>query len=75
MTFDPKVSALKEREYLGTLSMDGLYGIFTSYEMRTKQENPIVKEEAFKASNKKKKKTNKNSKPCCNRSDDSDEDE
>jgi hypothetical protein len=30
--------------------MDELHEIFTTYEMRTKQENPDVKEVAFKAS-------------------------
>jgi hypothetical protein len=30
--------------------MDELHGIFTTYEMRTEQENLDVKEEAFKAS-------------------------
>ena len=30
--------------------MDELHGIFTAYEMRTEQENPDVKEAAFKAS-------------------------
>jgi hypothetical protein len=30
--------------------MDELHGIITAYEMRTKQENQHVKEEAFKAS-------------------------
>jgi hypothetical protein len=29
--------------------MDELHGIFTAYEMRTEQENPYVKEAAFKA--------------------------
>jgi hypothetical protein len=28
--------------------MDELHGIFTTYEMRTKQENPDVKEVVFK---------------------------
>jgi hypothetical protein len=30
--------------------MDELHGIFTAYEMRTEQENPDVKEAAFKES-------------------------
>jgi hypothetical protein len=30
--------------------MDELHGIFTAYEMRTEQENPYVKEAAFKTS-------------------------
>jgi hypothetical protein len=36
--------------------MDKLHGIFTAYEMRTEQENPDVKEAAFKASKRSKKK-------------------
>jgi hypothetical protein len=36
--------------------MDELNGIFTAYEMRTEQENPYIKEAAFKASKKSKKK-------------------
>ena len=39
--------------------MDELHGIFTFYEIRTKQENPCIKEEAFKASKKSKKKGRK----------------
>jgi hypothetical protein len=35
MRFDPKISSLEEREYIDTLSMDKLHGIFTTYEMRT----------------------------------------
>ena len=48
LTFDPKISTLEEREDLKSISMDELHGIFTAYEMRTKQENPDVKEVAFK---------------------------
>jgi hypothetical protein len=36
--------------------MDELHGIFTAYEMRTKQENPDIKEAAFKACKRSKKK-------------------
>jgi hypothetical protein len=36
--------------------MDELHGIFTTYEMRTEQENLDVKEAAFKASKRSKKK-------------------
>jgi hypothetical protein len=36
MRFDPKTLAQEERVDLGTISMDELHGIFTSYEMRTK---------------------------------------
>ena len=35
--------------------MDELHGIFTSYEMKIEQENPDIKEEAFKASKRSKK--------------------
>jgi hypothetical protein len=41
---------------MDSISMDDLYGIFTAYEMRTEQENPDVKEAAFKASKRSKKK-------------------
>jgi hypothetical protein len=55
--------------------MDELHGIFTDYEMRTEQDNQVMKEEIFKASKKKKKKIKKNSKPSFICSDDSNEDE
>jgi hypothetical protein len=35
---------------VNSISMDELHGIFIGYEMRTKQENPDVKEATFKAS-------------------------
>jgi hypothetical protein len=50
MKFDPKISTLEEREDLNSISMDELHGIFTTYEMRTEQENPDIKEATFKAS-------------------------
>jgi hypothetical protein len=49
MRFNPKISALEERSDLNSISMDELHGIFIAYEMRTEQENPDVKEAAFKA--------------------------
>jgi hypothetical protein len=52
MIFNPKISALEERSDLNSISMDELHGIFTSYEMRTEQENP----DAFKESKRSKKK-------------------
>jgi hypothetical protein len=52
MIFDPKISALEERADLNSISMDELHGIFTTYEMRTEQENPDIKEVAFKESKK-----------------------
>jgi hypothetical protein len=71
MRFDPKISSLEERAYLGTISMDELHGIFIAYEMRTKQYNPPKKEVAFKASRKTRKnkhgpKKNLNSDYSCN---------
>jgi hypothetical protein len=56
MRFNPKILALEGRLDLNSISMDELHGIFTAYEMRTKQENPDVKEEALKASKRSKKK-------------------
>jgi hypothetical protein len=52
MRFNPKISSLKERSDLDSISMDELHKIFTAYEMRTEQAD--VKE-ASKRSNKKKK--------------------
>ena len=43
MRYDPKISALEEREDLDSISMDELHGIFTSHEMRTEQENLDIK--------------------------------
>ena len=43
MRFESKVLALEERKYLHNLSMDELHRILTTYEMRTKQENPSRK--------------------------------
>jgi hypothetical protein len=37
MRFNPKISALEEISDLNSISMDELHGIFTAYEMRTKQ--------------------------------------
>jgi hypothetical protein len=59
MRFDPNISTLEERENLESISMDEIHGIFTTYEMINEQENPGIKEEAFKESNKSKKKGNK----------------
>jgi hypothetical protein len=55
MRFDPKISAIQERLALVALSVDELHGIVTTYEMRTKQDNPTMKEETFKAYIKRKK--------------------
>jgi hypothetical protein len=54
--------------------MDELHGIFTAYEMKTEQENPYVKEEAFKASKRSKKK-NKEQEEYNNNNDISEDDE
>jgi hypothetical protein len=56
MRFNPKILTLEERLDLNSIIMDELHGIFTSYEMRNEQENPDVKEAAFKASKRSKKK-------------------
>jgi hypothetical protein len=74
MRFDPKISALEERVDLDSISMDELHGIFTTYEMRTEQENPGIKEVAFKASKKSKKKGNLKEKEYSTSSDISEDD-
>jgi hypothetical protein len=71
MRFDPKISALEERAYLDSISMDELHGIFIAYEMRTEQENPDIKEASFKASKRSKQKEKEHS----NNSDISEDDE
>jgi ribosome-binding factor A len=58
MRFNPNISTLEERSNLKSISMDELHGIFTAYEMRTKQENIDVKEAAFKESKRLNKKKN-----------------
>jgi hypothetical protein len=74
MRFNPKISALEERLNLNSIRMDELHGIFTTYEMRTKQENLDVKEAAFKAS-KRSKKNKKEQEEYSNNSDISEDDE
>jgi hypothetical protein len=37
MRFNPKISTLEERSDLNPISMDELHGVFTTYEMITKQ--------------------------------------
>jgi hypothetical protein len=59
MRFDLKISTLEEREYINSINMDELHGIFTTYEMRTEQENPDIKEATFKASKRSKQKGKK----------------
>jgi hypothetical protein len=75
MRFDPKISTLEERENLNSISMDELHGIFTTYEMRTEQENPDVKEASFKISKISKKKGKQQGKKNNNNSDVSKDDE
>jgi hypothetical protein len=75
MIFHLKISALEERTYLDSLSMDELHGIFTTYEMMIEQENQIMKETVFKASKKMKKQNKKKSKLDCSHNDDLEEDE
>jgi hypothetical protein len=48
MRFDPKVSAVEEREDIDSIRMDELHGIFTAYEMRTEHENPDIKKQLSK---------------------------
>jgi hypothetical protein len=56
MRFNPKISTLEEILDLESISMEELHGIFTTYEMRTEEENPNVKEATFKASKRSKQK-------------------
>jgi hypothetical protein len=55
--------------------MDELHGIFTAYEMRTKQENLDIKEASFKASKRSKQKEKQQKKEHSSNSDDSEDDE
>jgi hypothetical protein len=47
---DAKVSAIEEMHELDKLTMDRLHGILTAYEMRTRKEQPDLKDAVFKAS-------------------------
>jgi hypothetical protein len=75
MRFDPKISALEERAYLNSISMDELHGIFTAYEMKTEQENTDIKEAAFKESKRSNQKGKKKEKEHSSSSDVSEDDE
>jgi hypothetical protein len=75
MRFDPKISTLEEKADLDSTSMDELHGIFTTYEMRTKQENLDIKEATFKASKRPKKKRKQKEKEHSNNSNISEDDE
>ena len=50
--FNSKISVVEERSDLNTMTMGELHGTLTTYEMRTKQEDPVGKEPTFKAFNK-----------------------
>jgi hypothetical protein len=75
MRFDSNISSLKERVYLATMTMDEFHGILIAYDMRIEQDNPMTKEETFKASKKTKNKYEQNPKLDCSCNDDSEEDE
>jgi hypothetical protein len=46
--YNPKVSTLEDRENLDKLTMDELYGILTTYELRLRHENLPKGEATFK---------------------------
>ena len=46
--YKPKVSTLEDREKLGELTMDELYGILTAYELRLGIDNTSKGEATFK---------------------------
>jgi ABC-type antimicrobial peptide transport system permease subunit len=75
MRFDPKISTLEEREDLNLISMDKLHGIFTTYEMRTEQENPYIKETSLNVAKRSKKKRKQKEKEHSSSSDVSEDDE
>jgi hypothetical protein len=75
MRFDHNISTLEERTYMDSISMDELHGMFTTYEMGTKHENPVTKEAKFKESKKSKQKGKKKEKLDSNKSDISEDDE
>jgi hypothetical protein len=75
MIFDPKITKLEERADLNSISMGELHGIFTTYEMRTEQKNPDIKEAAFKASKRSKQKGKKKEKEHSDSSEVSEDDE
>lgn len=56
MRFDAKVSTIEEMNDLDRLTMDELYGILKTYEMRTEKEKSLKREATFKASKKTKNK-------------------
>ena len=46
--YNPKVSTVEDQDDLELLTVDELHGIFTTYEMTTKQNEPARKEATFK---------------------------
>ena len=52
MEYNPKVSTLEDREKLGELTMDELYGILTAYELRLGIDNTSKGEAALKVTKK-----------------------
>ena len=50
--FNSKISALEERTYLKTMTIDQLHGTLVAYEMRIEDEDTSTKEAAFKVSSK-----------------------
>ena len=49
MKYDSKVSSVEEQDDLKLMTLDGLHGIFTTYEMRMGQNGSSKKEATFKA--------------------------
>ena len=59
MLYNPKLSTLEDRENLKDLTMDELYGILTTYELRLGHENPPKGDATFKVLKKTKNQTKK----------------
>jgi hypothetical protein len=72
MRYDAKISSIKDRSDLNTLTVDQLHGIFTAYEMRTGHDKSTKDEIAFKASDTK---INQEKKPQSNHHEESDVEE
>ena len=53
--YNPKVSTVEYQDDIELLTVDELHGIFTAYEMRTRQNEPSRKEATFKATKESKK--------------------
>ena len=50
MRYDANISTIEDRHDLDTLTVDQLYGIFTAYEMRTRNDKSSKRETNFKSS-------------------------